>query len=97
MLTANNTNVIKVTPYSCSFTNISRVAAANFTKKEIARTEQAKDFYVTAGMPGYKLFFACLQNSYNRNCPVTVADAKRAIAIWGKDLSYMKSRMINRR
>ena len=43
-----------------------------FTKKEIAKANKARDLYIVIGRPGYQVFYNMLQRQLITNCDITM-------------------------
>ena len=86
--------------YKCNTTNapvagytmVSTVAEQKklFTKREIKSANVARDLYRKIGRPAEAEFQDILARSLIRDCPVTPADAKRALVIYGPDVAVIK-------
>ena len=63
---------------------------AQFPRREIGGVDKARALYRNMGHPSQQQFEQILAKSLIRNCPVTVADAKRALLIYGVDLAALK-------
>ena len=63
---------------------------AQFPRREIGGVDKARALYRNIGHPSQQQFEQILAKSLIRNCPVTVADAKRALLIYGVDLAALK-------
>ena len=85
----NNTNNT-VTAY----TMISTVAEQKklFTKREIKLANVARDLYRKIGRPAEAEFQDILARNLIRDCPVTPADAKRALVIYGPYVAVIKGK-----
>ena len=61
-----------------------------FTKRQVCNAELARDLYRKIGRPGEDAFEDILRTNKIHNCPVTVDDARRAVAIYGPDIPKLK-------
>jgi hypothetical protein len=61
-----------------------------FTPRQVADADKARDLYRMIGRPSEADFQRILQNNFIHNCPVTPTDAARALAIYGKDVPFLK-------
>ena len=66
-----------------------------FTKREVKSAEAAQQLYNMLGKPSMKDYLSMLRHNHIKNCPVTVKDVERAIAIYGKDLGTIKGRTLS--
>ena len=67
-----------------------------FTKREVRAADNARSLYRKLGRPSEAAFQRVLKNNLIHNCPVTPADAKRAIAIYGPDIATLKGKTVKR-
>lgn len=65
---------------------------SKYTKHQVQAADDARKLYHMLGRPSIERFFETLANNYLLNCPVTVDDAKRAEAIYGKDVAFLKGK-----
>ncbi|GAX20129.1 hypothetical protein FisN_17Lu131 [Fistulifera solaris] len=61
-----------------------------FTTRQVQQADEARRLYRIVGRPGMRAFEAWLRKNRVHNCPVTVDDARRAIAIYGPDIPHLK-------
>ena len=66
-----------------------------FTKKEVKDAEVAEQLYTMLGKPSMKDYLNMIRHNLIKDCPVTVKDVERAIAIYGKDLGTIKGRTLS--
>jgi hypothetical protein len=88
---ANNNNINnQVTGY----TMISTVAEQKklFSTREIQSADNARALYRKLGRPSEAEFQQILSGNFLQNCPVTAADAKRALTIYGPDIATLKGK-----
>jgi len=69
----------------------------NFTKREIEGANRARRLYWHINMPGNDYFLHLVEPNFFRNSPVTPDDVKRAIAIYGPDITFLKGRSVRKR
>jgi hypothetical protein len=76
------------------YTMLSTVADQKklFTQREIHAADAARALYHQLGRPDEVEFESILRNNLIRNCPVTPADAKRALTIYGPDIAALKGK-----
>jgi len=67
-----------------------------FTPRQIADANKARDLYRMIGRPSEADFQRILKHNFIHNCPVTPTDAARALAIYGKDVPFLKGRTTQR-
>ena len=65
-----------------------------FTRREIARAEQARDLFVRMARPAIKDFEKMVREGRILNCPVTVADIRRAEEIFGAEIGVVRGRTV---
>jgi hypothetical protein len=65
---------------------------AKFTKREVANAEVARRLFSILGRPSLKDFIDMIHHNRLKNCPITVADVRRATSIWGPDLGAIVGR-----
>ena len=63
-----------------------------FSRRELDAADTARALHRQIGRPSQSRFEKYLTNNLIRNCPVTVADAKRAAFIYGPDPAYLKGK-----
>ena len=63
-----------------------------FTTREIKSANVARDLYRKIGRPAEAEFQDILARNLIRDCPVTPADAKRALVIYGPDVAVIKGK-----
>ena len=85
----------KVSGYS--FLTLVSANKSLYTSRQLARADEAKKLYQHLGMPGYKKFFRALTENHIKDCPITIDDAKRALHIYGPDVSHLKGKTTRRR
>jgi hypothetical protein len=68
-----------------------------FTKRDVGKAEVAKKLYSMLGRPSLKDYIQIIRQNGIKNCPVTVQDIERAIAIWGQDLGAVVGRTTRKR
>ena len=90
------TNNSKPSVTSYSFLSTVRDNKTNFTRREIEEAERARVLMWNIGRLSQSDFEHTLGHSLIRNCPVTLADAKRALFIWGPDLGSIKGKMVHK-
>jgi len=61
-----------------------------FTKRQVSNAELAQDLYRKIEPPSEDEFEDLLQNNKIHNCPITIDDARRAVAIYGPDIPKLK-------
>jgi Reverse transcriptase (RNA-dependent DNA polymerase) len=86
----NKTNSDNIINYSF----ISTVAENKqlFSRREIEGADLARVLHRRIGRPSQKDFLHILDHCLIRNCPVTTADAKRAVFIYGDDIGSLKGK-----
>ena len=67
-----------------------------YTRREQSMANKARILYRQNPFTSPQRFINLLHMRYFRNCPVTSADAKRAIHIWGKDIAYISGKTTRR-
>ena len=72
-----------------SFLNTVEQNLQLYTRREQRMANKACLLYRQTPFPSPQHFINLLDTRYFRNCPVTSADAKRAIHMWGKDIVYI--------
>ena len=88
--TGNNDVKLSVTAYSYLQT-----VAGNrsiFTRRELEGADAARKLYRQVGRPSPARFNDYLSKNLIRDCPITMADAKRAAFIYGSDIAYLKGK-----
>jgi Reverse transcriptase (RNA-dependent DNA polymerase)/Zinc knuckle len=75
-----------------AYTIVSTVAEQKklFSPREIKDADQARVLYRKIGRPSEAEFQTILRSNLIRNCPVTPADAQRALIIYGPDIATIK-------
>ena len=68
--------------------------AKRYTKKEVSKAEEARDLYIKFARPGIDAFIRLIKDGKIHNCPVTVADVKRWLNIYGPDVGTLKGRSV---
>jgi hypothetical protein len=63
-----------------------------FTQREIKAADTARMLYRNLGRPDEAEFQHILRQNLIRNCPVTPADAQRALVIYGADIATIKGK-----
>jgi Reverse transcriptase (RNA-dependent DNA polymerase) len=77
-----------------AYTMVSTVAEQKkfFSNREIKDADAARELYRKLGRPDEAEFQTILKNNLLRNCPVTPADARRALIIYGPDVAVIKGK-----
>jgi hypothetical protein len=65
---------------------------ALFSPREVRDADHARALYRKLGRPSEHEFEQILSGNLLRNCPVSVADAKRALIIYGTDVATLKGK-----
>ena len=68
-----------------------------YTKRELEYANKAKDLYIKLARPGLNDFIRLVRDGKVLNCPVTVADIHRWIAIYGVEEGTLKGRSVRKR
>jgi hypothetical protein len=76
--------------YSCA--NIVEDNKLNFTSRELEGADLARSLFKHLGLPSYSRFIHYIENKLIPNCPVTIADIRRALHIYGPEVSTLKGR-----
>jgi hypothetical protein len=76
--------------YSC--VNIVEDNKTNFTSRELEGADTARALFKHLGLPSYSRFIHYVENNFIPNCTVTVADIRRALHIYGPEISTLKGR-----
>ena len=63
-----------------------------FSRRQLKDAKTASDLLAKVGYPSVKDFKNMIQSGLLRNCPVTLADADNAIAIYGPDIASCKGK-----
>ena len=81
-----------------SFAQVDTVQAlkTNFTRREIEGAERARTLFRALGMPSYAKFIHTLEHNHIRNCPVTSADVRRALHIYGPEVAVLKGKAVRK-
>ena len=79
-----------LTPYSCA--NVVSDNKLEFTCRELEGADTARSLFKHLGMPSYSRFIHAIEHNFIPNCPVTVADIRRALHIYGPELATLKGR-----
>ena len=66
-----------------------------FTKREVKDAEVAQQLYTMLGKPSMKDYLNMIRHNHIKDCPVTVKDVERALAIYGKDLGTIMGRTVS--
>jgi len=66
-----------------------------FTKRQVYNADLARDLYHKIGRPGEDAFENILWTNRIHNCPITVDDARQAVAIYGPDIPKLKGATTN--
>jgi len=87
----------RIQPYSPEvsdyvFLNTVRENKANYTSRELKGADQARKLYRMLNHPSEEDFAYYLDNNLVLNCPLTSDDAKRALAIYGPEVSTLKGK-----
>ena len=67
-----------------------------FSRRELEAADAARALHRQLGRPSPSRFHKYLTDNLIRNCPITVADAKRAGFIYGADTAYLKGKTTQR-
>jgi hypothetical protein len=89
-LTHTKPKLKPLTPYSCA--NIVSDNKLEFTRRELEGADTARSLFKHLGMPSYSRFIHAIENNFIPNCPVTIADIRRALHIYGPELATLKGR-----
>jgi len=65
---------------------------ASFTRREIEGADNAKSLSRSLGMPSYQALIDAIENSHIHDCPVTAADVKRCVYIYGPEIAILKGK-----
>ena len=81
-----------VAAYSFAMTTTVSQLKSEFTRREIQGADKARELYKCLGMPSYQKLISSIQSNAIRNCPVTVADVRRALYLYGPDVAALKGK-----
>ena len=70
---------------------------AHYSRRDIEGAEKARELQARLVHPSQLHFIHLLSNNLLRNCLVTVADAKRAVHIYGTDVASLKGKTTKQR
>ena len=84
----------KLTTSVIGYTLLQTVSSqkALFTKREIQAADRARTLSRLLGRPSTADFEHAITNNHLRNCPITVADVRRADILYGPDIATIKGR-----
>jgi hypothetical protein len=68
-----------------------------YTKREVNGAKQAQELMRKFGYPSTGDIIKMISNGVILNCPVTIADVKRAIDIYGPDLASLKGKTVTKK
>ena len=74
------------------FLNTVKANKLKYTQIEIDGADRARALYRKLGHPSEYFLQHILRNNFVRNCPVTVDDAKRAINIYGPEITTIRGK-----
>jgi hypothetical protein len=77
---------------SFSFLETVQSNKSYFTRREIEGANAARAFYRKLGRPSESQFHHALKHNQFHNCPITADDARRALKIYGPDISTLKGK-----
>jgi hypothetical protein len=63
-----------------------------FSNRQIKQADLARKLYRMLGRPDNSTFQSILRNNLINNCPITLDDAHRALAIYGPDVAALKGK-----
>ena len=89
---AGHSKLSKFSSYSFNQVDTVRSLKSNFTRREIEGAERARTLFRAIGMPSYQKFIHALEHNHIRNCPVTAADVRRALHIYGPEVAVLKGK-----
>ena len=64
----------------------------SFARREIEGVDNAKSLFRSHGMPSYQAFIEAIENNHIHDCPVTAADVKRCVYIYGPEIAILKGK-----
>ena len=70
---------------------------ADFTRREVQRSTQARRFQASLGFPPDEKFITALNAGTFLNCDILPADVRRATIIWGPSIAALKGRTTRQR
>ena len=91
----NGLTQVSTTNYS--FLNLVRTNKLYYTKREVARADEARRLYLNCNMPGYQRLLELVERIFSRNSPITSDDVRRALHIYGEEPSALQGRMTRQR
>ena len=71
-----------------------RALKSNFTIHEIEGAERARTLFCALGMPSHQKFIRVLEHNHIKKCPVTAADVRRALHIYGPEVAVLKGKAV---
>ena len=63
-----------------------------FTKRQIEDARLARRLYITVGRPSHAIFIRMIRDNLILNCPISEADANRALQIYGTDIGSLRGK-----
>ena len=91
----NSNNDRKFSAYS--YLTLVSANKTEFTKRQVERSDGARDFRRRLGYPRYKRFFKLLGLSYFINCPINIDDTKRALYTYRLDIKTLREKTTRRK
>ena len=80
--------------YSFNQISVVRDLKSHFTRREIEGAERARTLFRAIRMPSYASFIHALEHNHIKNCPVTAADVRRALHIYGPEVAVLKGKAV---
>ena len=68
---------------------------STYTRRQLEAADDARRLHRLMGRPSPTRFHAMLANNSILDCPITVDDARRADAIYGPDVAYLKGKTVS--
>jgi hypothetical protein len=68
----------------------------NYTQREIEGADRARKLYIQIERPFEQEFLDILKDNLIRNCPVTPDDTRRAVKIYGPDLTTLQGKTVKK-
>ena len=91
-----NSNEVRIPVKAYSYLQTISGNREMFSRQELDAADAARALHRQLGRPSPSRFQEYLANNLIRNCPITVADAKRAGFIYGADTAYLKGKTTQR-
>ena len=94
---SNDLHLIECPTHHFSFVETVAENMHGYSKRQVRDSKRARDLMTAIACPSMREFKSLIQTNMLMNCPVTLEDVDRAVAIFGHDIPNLKGKVVRKR